>query len=151
MIYDTFEHAGIYCAEESLLYKAISYASQLEATTPDGRYDIEGDDLFGLVMSYDPSPAEERRFEAHKNYIDVQVMLKGEEMIGVSLANNLSLIEAYSAEKDVMFFDTPEVFSTLVMEPGYFAVFFPHDIHRPNCQLRESQKNRKVVVKLKVQ
>ena len=71
-------------------------------------------------------------------------------MIGVSLANGLSVIETYSEEKDVMFFESPEVASTLIMKLGYFAVFFPHDIHRPNCLLRKSQNTRKVVVKVKI-
>ena len=150
MIYDTFEHADLYFVDNTLLHKAISYASQLDSTTPDGRYDIEGDDLFALVASYETSPAEERQFEAHKKYIDIQVILKGEETIGVSLANDLPLIETYSEEKDVMFFESPEAISTLVMKPGYFAVFYPHDIHRPNCLLQGKQAVRKVVVKVKI-
>jgi YhcH/YjgK/YiaL family protein len=150
MIYDTFEHADMYFADNPLLHKAISYASQLDPATPDGRYSIERDNLFALVASYETSPAEERQFEAHKKYIDVQVILKGGETIGVSLASDLSLIEAYSEENDVMFFESPGAVSTLVMKPGYFAVFYPHDIHRPNCLLQGKQTVRKVVVKVKI-
>lgn len=132
MIYDKFEHAGIYFAEDSLLYKAISYAKNLDPSTPDGRYEIEGEDLFSLVMTYDTHPAAENRFEAHEKYIDVQVVLKGEETIGVTLENNLASLEIYSEKNDVKFLESPEDSSVLVMKPGYFAVFFPSDIHRPN-------------------
>ena len=48
MIYDRFEHAGVYFTGNSLLYKAVSYASQLDPTTPDGRYDI-GIAVVGMV------------------------------------------------------------------------------------------------------
>ena len=149
MIYDKFENAGIYFEENSLLYKAISYAKSFDRSTPDGRYEIEGDDMFSLVMTYDTCPADENRFEAHKKYIDVQVILSGEETIGFTLENNLASIKAYSEQNDVEFFKSPENSSVLVMEPGYFAVFYPHDVHRPNCNLRAEKNNRKVVVKVK--
>jgi biofilm protein TabA len=150
MIYDTFEHAGNYFSKDSLLYKAIIYAKELDPEISDGRYDVQGEDMFSLVMTYETSPAEERRFEAHKKYIDVQVILSGEETIGVTLENNLDPLEKYSKENDVIFLESPKDSSVLTMKPGYFAVFFPHDIHRPNCLLREAQQTRKAVIKVKI-
>lgn len=150
MIYDRFENVACYFKEGEPLHKALMYAGKLDPATPDGRYEIEGEDLFSLVMTYETSPAEDRRFEAHTQYIDVQIVLEGEETIGFALDNDMAPVEEYSEENDVVFLETPKDSSVLVMKPGYFAVFYPHDIHRPNCVLREPQKNRKVVVKVKV-
>lgn len=52
-------------------------------------------------------------------------------------------------EKDVAFYAIPpERESSLLMQPGMFAVFFPHDIHRPCCQTTRPAKVKKVVVKI---
>jgi hypothetical protein len=34
--------------------------------------------------------------------------------------------------------------------PGMFAVFFPQDVHRPNCSLNGKTKNRKVCMKVRI-
>jgi YhcH/YjgK/YiaL family protein len=150
MIYDTFDKVGRYFKKDSSLHKALSYARELDPSTPDGKYEIDGDAIYALVKTYETSSPDERRFEAHKKYIDVQVLLEGKEIIGVSLEKNLKLSQEYSESKDIMFLETPKEFASLVMKPGYFAVFYPHDIHRPNCHLHEKQRVRKIVVKVHI-
>ena len=150
MIYDRFDKVTMYFQEGEPLHTAITYAANLDQSLADGRYEIDGDMIYAVVASYETSPAEERRFEAHKRYIDVQVVFEGEESIGVSLAKNLQVLEEYSDEHDVEFFESPETYSSLSMKPGYFAVFYPHDIHRPNCDLLGTQNARKVVIKVKI-
>ena len=60
-----------------------------------------------------------------------QVILDGEETIGFALDSDLAPVEEYSEENDVVFLESPKDASVLVMRPGYFAVFYPHDIHHP--------------------
>ncbi len=150
MIYDRFEHAAQYFKEGGPLHKAISYAANLDSSMADGKHEIEGDAIYALVMSYETSPAEKCRFEAHRKYIDLQVLFEGEERIDVSLEQNLRTLEEYSEENDVEFFESPTIYTSLVMKPGYFALFYPHDIHRPNCRLHGPGNARKVVVKVEI-
>ena len=150
MIYDRFENIAQYFKQNELLHTALSYAENLEPSIADGKHEINGDTLYAMVASYETSPAEDRRFEAHKNYIDVQVLFEGEERIDVSLEQNLQNIEDYSDINDVEFLESPATYSSLVMKPGYFAIFYPHDLHRPNCCLVTPAKVRKVVVKVKI-
>jgi len=151
MIYDRFENLHLYCQPGTRLHRALVYARDVARTVADGRMDIDGDRLYASVAAYETGSREERRFEAHRKYIDVQVLLEGEECIDVSLGRDLPTLEAYDEKRDVMFLKPPEPVASLVMKPGYFGVFYPHDTHRPGCHLREKRRVRKIVIKVAVE
>jgi YhcH/YjgK/YiaL family protein len=151
MIYDRFENLNLYCRPGERLHRALVYARDVARDVADGRTDIDGDRLFASVATYETGPPEERRFEAHKTHIDVQVLLDGEEVIDVSLERGLPAVEAYDEIRDVMFLKPPMQFASLAMRPGFFAVFYPHDIHRPGCRQREKLRVRKIVMKVAVE
>ena len=151
MIYDTFENIEKNFSKDSPIHKALSFARGFNSFNPDGRYEIEAGSLTAPVLLDETCPASERRFEAHRKYVDVQVLLEGEEKIEVSLAPDLASLEEYSEAKDVIFLEPPRDWASLVMRPGYFAVFFPHDVHRPNCDLHGKRHVRKIVLKVRVQ
>jgi YhcH/YjgK/YiaL family protein len=151
MIYDRFENLDLYCQPGTCLHRALVYARDVARTVADGRTDIDGERLYASVATYETGPREERRFEAHKKYIDVQVLLEGEESIHVSLDKDLPTLEGYDEKRDVMFLKPPTQFASLAMRPGYFAAFFPHDVHRPGCHLQEKRRVRKIVMKVAVE
>jgi YhcH/YjgK/YiaL family protein len=148
MIYDRFENMQLYCRPGSRLHRALVVARDVARTVPDGRMEVDGDRLYASVATYETGSREDRRFEAHRKYIDVQVLLEGEEFIDVSLDRDLPTSEAYDEKRDVMFMGPPQQFTSLRMRPGYFAVFYPHDIHRPGCHLQGKQRVRKIVLKV---
>lgn len=150
MIFDHFENVASYGQVSQRLARALAYARDFDATGADGTYPIDGDDLYALVVSYETEPAAVRTFENHQRYIDVQVMLQGCERMDVALSDSLTPKGPYDADKDVCFFEAPAACTQLVVEPGTFAVFFPQDAHRPNCQLDGPSANRKLVVKVRV-
>jgi biofilm protein TabA len=151
MIYDRFENLNLYCRPGTRPHQALVYARDVACTVADGRMDIDGDRLYASVATYETGPREERRFEAHRKYIDVQVLLEGEECIDVSLDRDLPTLEAYDEKRDVMFLKPPEQVASIVMTPGCFAVFYPHDVHRPGCHLKEQRRVRKIVMKVAVE
>lgn len=151
MIYDRFENLNLYCRPGTRLHRALVYARDVASTISDGRIDIDGGRLYASVATYETGPPAERRFEAHKKYIDVQVLLDGEEAIDVSLERELPAVEAYDETRDVMFLAPPPRFASLPMRPGFFAVFYPQDIHRPGVLLREKRRVRKIVMKVAVE
>ena len=151
MIYDRFENLNLYCRPGTRLHRALVYARDVACSVADGRTDIDGERLYASVATYETGPREERRFEAHRKYIDVQVLLEGEESIDVSLDKDLPTLEAYDEKRDVMFLKPPEHVASLPMNPGYFVVFYPHDVHRPGCHLQEKRRVRKIVMKVAVE
>jgi YhcH/YjgK/YiaL family protein len=140
----------LYCQPGTRLHRALVYARDVGRSVADGRTEIDGDRLYASVSTYDTGSREERRFEAHKKYIDVQVVLEGEESIDVSLGKDHPILEAYDEKKEVMFLTPPKEFASLVMKPGHFAVFYPQDVHRPGCNLRDKRRVRKIVVKVQI-
>ena len=114
-----------------------------------GKYSIKGDSIFMIISSYETSPESDKEPEVHKKYIDVQYILEGVEVIKV--ANDMGdclVSKAYIEENDIMFYESAQDESSLVMKKGDFAVFYPHDIHKPGCHYKEKSKIRKVVVKI---
>ena len=120
MIYDTLEHMENYFQKGSPIHKALCFAQGFDTSKPDGRYEIEGDSLYALVSSYGTSPAEDRRFEAHRKYIDVQVLLEGEEKIETSFASDLKPLQEYFEPKDIIFLATSSGFFITRDEAGIF-------------------------------
>jgi len=151
MIIDKIENLKLY---ESLLPRLTKIASLLNAedfTTKElGRYDVDGDELYYIIASYETSPVSHCKLETHKKYIDVQIVLAGHEFIGYTPLQNLAVESEYDAEKDCAFYKYPEKLSLIDFKPGMFAVFFEDDAHMPAIQAGNSQEILKVVFKIAV-
>jgi YhcH/YjgK/YiaL family protein len=118
-------------------------------TLPTGRQEIDGDKLYGLVNEYVSEPKTKRRAEAHRKYVDVQYIVKGTESIGYArLQDGYEVLEDKLAEKDVIFYKNPLNESDIVLSEGMFGIFFPWDVHRPNCAVGEPGPIRKVILKI---
>ena len=150
MIYDTLENFGKYFHSTSALFHALSFAVEFSCTKPDGRYEIDSENVYALVSSYETGPASQKGFEIHRKYADVQVVLQGEERVDVSLASELKAQSEYREVEDKILLESPGDTASLVMRPGYFAVIYPYEAHRPNCDVHGKQRVRKMVIKVRM-
>ncbi len=121
-----------------------------------GRIEIEGDSLFINIEENDMAPREERRPEAHRRYLDIQLVLNGEESIGVAVdsrdENIDGVLEEYSEERDIIFYQDVKRENMIDLFPGDFAVFFPEDIHRPRCAVgNKPGRAKKAIVKMRLE
>jgi YhcH/YjgK/YiaL family protein len=115
-----------------------------------GRHDVQGDDIFFLVIDLTTKPMTENKPEVHREYIDVQFLFKGKEKIGFAPdTGNNKVSENLLKERDIIFYESAQNESFVAMKPGDFAIFFPADVHRPACQLDGPAAVRKVVVKVR--
>ena len=153
MIYDRLENVENYFDKGSALYKVVCFARDEADKLSTGVHKLDGDALKANIDEYETEPAENRRFEAHQKYIDVQVMLDGEERQDVvSVAPGLAPSIPYNPETDLAFFQTPEFFATIHLTPGAFVVYFPQDAHRPSCAVGDGPASvRKVCMKIKTE
>jgi len=149
MIVDKIENAHIYFSINSLLGKGLRYilAQNFDEVQP-GKTVLEGESLFAMVNEYDTKPAEQCKPEAHRRYTDIQFMVSGEEKIGFTPYNGQTPMEEFNTENDIMFFNLET--DQFTFKTGYFAVFFPHDIHQPGIMVDAPSKVRKVVVKVEL-
>ena len=86
--------------------------------------------------------------EAHRKYMDIQYIVKGQEVMGWAPLDTLTVAEEFSEEKDVGFYSGPCEFIRIA--EGNCYVVFPEDGHMPTRYLEESNEYTKIVVKLKV-
>ena len=115
----------------------------------DGKYILD-DDSFFSVQSYETSPEELRKFEAHKEYIDIQMILSGRESIKVLPVDVLIQDSEFDNDKDIGFYKSDKTPVSLLMNSGEFAVFFPEDGHKPCCSAGANPEEvLKVVIKIK--
>jgi biofilm protein TabA len=123
---------------------------QAVATGDTGRVEL-GDGVFALEQAYIAKPRAEGRWEAHKVYIDVQVIVSGDELMEVTDVSRLAVAEDHTPAKDILFFEQNLDGSVLRMRAGELAVFYPADAHKPSLASGEpAALVRKTVVKVPV-
>ena len=151
MILDRIENYKKYCLMHKGFEKAFEYLKNgITADTKDAKYEIQGKDIYAIVQSYETAAPEDKKFEAHRAYIDIQYVISGFETIQWHPVNLLSLTDEYNPEKDAAFYKLNKNASILKMSAGFFAIFFPEDGHIPGCLLEKSSAVKKVVVKVKI-
>ena len=114
-----------------------------------GKYEIDGKNIYAMVQEYDTKPVAEKKFEIHKDYIDIQYIIEGEEEIRFDVPENLK--PGLPPKGDNIFFDiATDTCDTAVLSAGEFAVIFPGEPHAPGIRHSEDKKNiRKIVFKIK--
>ncbi|HEY8990572.1 MAG TPA: YhcH/YjgK/YiaL family protein [Luteolibacter sp.] len=112
-----------------------------------GRVDLDHG-VFALEQCYLTKPSEAVKWEAHKVYLDVQVVVSGDEILEVADVSELSVEQDLTPDKDVLLFHPYADGTRLRARDGSVAVFFPPDGHRPGLAVASPALVRKVVVKV---
>ena len=107
------------------------------------------EDLYVNYEEYKTYSITERRFEAHKKYIDIQFVLEGREKMGVSDISETSVLEEYDENRDVMFLSASEP-NFINVKKGFFIIFYPNDAHMPCLMVEKAEYVKKLVSKIKI-
>ena len=120
----------------------------LRGEIADGRHEVEGDDAYIMVSSYTTNPVnEDRRFETHRDYIDVQLLLEGKELVGFADKKDLAVTDPYRPDYEL--YGMIKEFDKVILTEGKFVVIYPSEPHAPGLAAEEPQSVRKVVIKIK--
>ena len=113
----------------------------------EGKHIIDGDNIYASISIGEGKQPEEVVLEAHDSYIDIQMLISGDETMGWKDRSACNDEKAkYEADNDIIFFnDLPDVYFTL--EPNHVVIFFPHDAHAP---MIGEGIIKKVVIKIKI-
>jgi YhcH/YjgK/YiaL family protein len=112
-----------------------------------GKVEIDGDRVFALIQEYNTKPRAQGFWEAHRQYLDVQYVVKGLEHMGYANLEQLTA-SPYDAAKD--FVPLEGAGSFVLLPAGMFTIFMPQDGHMPGIAVNEPQPVKKVVVKVAV-
>lgn len=134
------------------LQKALAYIAQTNfAAVANGEYEIDGRDVFVRVNTYLTEAKENKKPESHNEYIDVQYLGAGSEVIYfASKTRQHKVVDDQAAANDLLFYEQFTEKDSVHLQAGDFAVFFPWELHRPGCNAAAlPQQVQKIVVKVR--
>ncbi|MEA2062188.1 MAG: YhcH/YjgK/YiaL family protein [Gemmatimonadota bacterium] len=152
MISDSLDMHERYLNAAPGLGKAFAWLSKNAKDPPgDGKYEIGGERVFAIVVTYTTAPRSEKILEGHQRYIDLQYLAAGgPEAIPFVPAGRAPITEDYDPTADLVKYDPEAAKSEIVLEQGDFAIFFPEDAHMPGVAHAEPVEVKKIVVKVRV-
>ncbi|HDL1861720.1 TPA: YhcH/YjgK/YiaL family protein, partial [Mannheimia haemolytica] len=104
------------------------------------------------VMSFETTPAEGKKAELHRKFIDIQLLIDGEEMIEYGLSQpDLSKYDEYRDEDDYQLTAEIDDKNNLILKPNMFAIFLPYEPHKPGNSVNGNKTLKKLVVKVPVE
>ena len=149
MIYDSLNHIDAYRGIHPGVWKGLELLRDTDFTkVEDGRYELDGENLFYFIQTYENNPANETP-EAHKKYIDIQCVLTGKERMDVGALEDMTEEVEGRPDNDIWFYRGP--MDSVTLSPGKFAVLWPGDAHAPGIAIGTTEQVRKGVVKVKVE
>ena len=146
MITDRIEYLETYKSIPALEQVTDFIKSHDLTALPEGRYDIAGDKLFLNIQVYETKDPAKARLEAHDRYIDLQLMIEGEEIIGYAPRAGLSDPTEIQPENDISFYDA--AFDGYLLKKSMFGVYFPQDAHAPCISSDKTRLVKKAVFKI---
>ena len=147
MIVDTFSNLSFYCPMIKNLDKGIEAVQQHWNTQTEGRYEFEGG--FFTIMNGVTKPMAEGTVEAHRKYVDIQIVVEGSEDMAWAPLDQLEEVVPYSVEKDAARYDG-KTDHVMHINAGMCYIAFPNDGHRPIRHISQEQSYTKIVMKLPV-
>jgi len=132
LILDHLDNADRYSSLHPGFAAAFEYLRTADILSlPQGRQEIDGERLHCMIGREPGQGRERRKLEFHREYIDIQCVLFGEDEIGWRpLGNCTQLDEPYQPSREVGFYaERPESYFTL--HPKEFVIFWPEDPHAP--------------------
>ncbi len=148
MIYDILENISRY---NQIQKQAKDFIIGLSSDIPLGRYEIS-DGIYANIEEYSTKRIEEAKFEAHRKYIDIQILLKGYERLDFAPIKDRKIIEPYDETRDIEFFEYGNTDITPCFLDGKnFVMLFGGELHAPQISPDGDRKTvKKVVVKVRI-
>ncbi len=147
MIKDKLVNADVYYGLSNNIKTGFEWlkTTDLKSIEP-GKYIINDGKVWANVQIYDTKT--DADYEAHRKYIDIQYMITGNELIGVTDISNCETTVEYDSNKDIEFFQNRVEEEYQKLDEGDFLLFYPHDAHKPSINSGGCKTVKKVVVKV---
>lgn len=149
MIIDVIQNAKQYYNLNDNIKKGLEFIEKTDfSKIKDGKINIEGDKIYANLQTYMTKEENSAKYEAHKNYIDIQYLIDGEEKLAYANLEDFIATEYYDEKKDIIFGVAKGDFVSA--KQGNFLIFYPQDAHKPSIAINNPQNVRKVVVKIAI-
>ena len=149
MIFGNITNIEEFAFLEEKIKECFVYAdsNQLSAYEP-GCHPIDADRLFVNIVEYETTTPEKRFWEAHRDYLDIHVMLRGKEQIDLNFIQNMEQKEYVKADDYLPM--EGEKNASVVLTPGDFLICYPSDGHRTAVSVGQPEKIKKAIFKVRI-
>jgi YhcH/YjgK/YiaL family protein len=153
MIVTDLVHAAEQIPDLPGLRAALSYLRQVDpAELSEGRYALDGEQLYAMVQRYRTLPNDAWKFEGHRRYIDVQYVVSGVEVIGWASSDLATIGPEYDGKETWLGAIDPGAVTPVLLRAGDLAVLFPEDAHAPKHSSASGPMDVvKIVVKVAIE
>jgi len=149
MIFDKISEYKTYLGISKELDTALKLMAETDFSAVEpGKYEV-CDGVYYMIFEANTKAYAESKWEAHRDYIDIHIPLKGAEKDGVRHLSELVECEPYNADNDVAFYTSDSDKELYTVNEGQFMLVFPADGHVPMVAVDEPAPIRKLVIKVK--
>ncbi len=116
-----------------------------------GQYNIDSGNVYAIVSKVMPMEKDSVKWEAHRNFNDLQYIIEGNAKMGVaSYADSNAVADIpYDSKTDNANFNlTGEKYYDA--SPQEFFIFTPNEIHRPAFKGDNNDSVKRIVIKVRV-
>lgn len=148
MVLDRLASASLYTGLGPRIAQAfhfLQHTSLLQLSV--GKHSIDGENLFVLMQHYLTKPVAEGRWEAHRKYLDLHLVISGAERVGFAHLDRLTA-GPYEEDKDVVRLTGTGDFVTVAT--GSFVLLWPRDAHMPAVAVNVPAPVTKAVMKIRI-
>lgn len=150
MIYDKLDNIEIYEGISPDILIGLKWLRDVNPDIVSGVYEINPR-VKAIVSEYTTKEINGNGYEAHREFIDIQYLISGEEVVNSLPLEYLNELKAYNKESDAAFYvETGIKPQELLLGNRYFAILFPQDGHMPCLCTNEPVEVKKVVVKVHI-
>lgn len=116
-----------------------------------GDYVIDSGNVIAHISEGPAKDLAEIKWEAHRNFNDLQYIIKGKAKMGVASVDDPQAVMTvpYTSEKDITHFNN-DYGQYYDAGPDTFFIFSPLEMHRPAIRVEGNKVVKKVVVKVRV-
>lgn len=152
MIYGNLQRLGASYEYPGKLYQILTTLQQMDFNQME--FGSTPLDDAGTVLNYMPiAPAniDEALSEIHRQYLDIQVSVDGNEVFGFSPDTHSNpVVDDRLDSDDIRLFSSMQHEARIEAQPLDFFIFFPNDVHH-GCYMPKEGEGRRAVVKVPIE
>ena len=150
MIYDDLAFWRRYVPHRnaSEFCQAIEFLRTFTPDIAEGKHVLKEGLIYANVQEYESKI--ESSYEAHREYVDIQCVVSGEEYIYVADIADVNEPQGeFDVKKDIQFFRSADNSRKVLTDKDNYVILFPKDAHQP-CMAIDGKPGhiRKIVVKV---
>lgn len=148
MVLDTLKNMSLYEGLGENYKQVAEYVKVTDLRSLEmGKHFLENGVYF-IVQEYTTKDIAGGKYEAHRKFIDIQIILEGAEIMGYAPIETLEGMTSYNESSDYQLFAGEGSLLNVVKDS--FAIFFPEDGHMPGVGTSPCEV-KKIVVKIPVE